>query len=593
GTDGADHGTVANAFIAFLQISDPGSMAQDQFSSQWFMVAAIVAGTGGVIMVSILIAFVTTALDTRLSKLRRGHSQVVENGHTLILGWEEQRVVEIIRELAIANESERKRAVVVLADRDKEYMDDYLSLQLPDTKTTRVITRSGSPASLANLGVVSVATAKSAVVLAECSEAAPAREKAESDARVIKTLLALEADQSTSHRINVVAELFGVEARSMCDSIGVGSITAVDITSVLARILVQTSRSVGLSVVYNEVLSFEGAEFYVFQGLWEGLSFRDASCRFPNGMPIAIKAADGSITINPDLERGLADTDQLIVLAEDDSTIRFEREPVATQREMTAPGGRKERRPERQLVIGWGPKAERLVGEYAEYVLPGSRVDIMPRSTRGLDPHVEGLVVEVLPHDPLDPRTWETVDPLNYDHVILLSEGDPDATAEAVDAETIMILLLLRGAIRRAEGTHTGRNTTVVTELVESGNQVVAPNVGVHDFVISSRIVSMLFAQIAEQPDMHELYESLLHEEGSEIYVKPISLYVSELPTELPFCDLMTLANSRGEICIGTKTKSKEDRADLNYGVRLVPHKDEGIKLAEGDALVVLAEDEG
>ncbi len=52
---------------------------------------------------------------------------------------------------------------MVLADRDKEYMDDYLNLQLPDTKTTRVSTRSGSPASLVNLDVVSVATAKSAM----------------------------------------------------------------------------------------------------------------------------------------------------------------------------------------------------------------------------------------------------------------------------------------------------------------------------------------------------------------------------------------------------------------------------------------------
>ncbi len=443
-----------------------------------------------------------------------------------------------------------------------------------------------------NLDVVSVATAKSAIVLAECSEAATDREKAESDARAVKTLLALEADQAAGGRINVVVELFGPEARSMCDSIGVGLITAVDVTSVLARMLVQTSRSVGLSVVYDELLSFDGAEFYVITGDWGSLSFLEASCRFPNGVPIAIKAVDGSIAINPDLDRILVDSDQLVVLAEDDSTIRFEQEPVTTQPEMVAPSGRVERRPERQLVIGWGPKAERLVGEYAEYVLPGSAVDIMPRYTRDLDPKVEGLVVKVLPYDPMDPGTWELVDPLDYDHVILLSEGAPEATAEAVDAETIMILLLLRGAIRRAEEAHARRNTTVVTELVESGNRVVAPNVGVHDFVISSRIVSMLFAQIAEQPDMYEVYDSLFSEEGSEIYVKPIELYVSELPSEIRFCDLMTLANSREEICIGVKRRSDEGRADRNYGIQLIPHKEERMCLTEGDSLVVLAEDE-
>lgn len=591
-TAGADRGAVSNAFVAFLQISDPGSMAEDLASSRWFMVAAIVAGIGGVMMVSILIALMTTALDTRLSKLRRGHSPVIEEGHTLILGWHEQRVVEIIREIAIANESERKKAVVVLADRDKEYMDDYLRLHLPDTKTTRVITRSGSPASPVNLQVVSVATAKSAIVLAECSEAANSRDKAESDARVIKTLLALEGDQSTSDHLNVVADLFGAEARAMCHSVGIESITALDATTTLAKILVQTSRSVGLSVVYDEVLSFAGAEFYLIEGRWQGLSFREASCRFPNGVPIAIKAADGSIAINPDFDHELLDTDQLVVLADDDSTIRFEQEPVTDQRDIAAPAGQLERKLERQLVIGWGPKAERLVREYAEYVLPGSGVDIMPRHSPDVDLHAEGLVVEILPHDPLDPQTWETVNALQYDHVILLSEGIPDATAETVDAETIMILLLLRGAIRRAEGSHAGRSTTVVTELAESGNQVLAPNVGVHDFVVSSRILSMLFAQIAEQPEMREVYESLLREEGSEIYVKPAELYVSALPAELPFCDLMSLANSRDEICIGVKRKNEEERADLNYGVSLIPHKEERITLVDGDALVVVAEDE-
>lgn len=591
-TQGADRGALETAFIAFVQISDPGSMAEDLSSSWWFMGAALLAGIGGVILVSILIAFMTTALDSRLSKLRRGHSQVVEDGHTLILGWEEQRVVEIIRELAIANESERRKAVVVLADRDKEYMDDYLNLQLPDTKTTRVITRSGSPASLVNLDVVSAATAQSAIVVAECSEAASDREKAESDARAVKTLLALEVGQLANRHINVVAELFSVEARSMCDSIGVGSITAVDVTSLLARMLVQTSRSVGLSVVYDELLSFDGAEVYVIEGSWGGLSFREASCRFPNGVPIAIRSVDGLITINPDLDRTLVDTDRLVVIAEDDSTIRFEQEPVTIQAEVAAPAGRLERRRERQLVIGWGPKAERLVDEYAQYVLPGSAVDILPRYTRDLDPHAEGIALTVLPYDPLDPGTWEMIDPLDYDHVILLSEGAKGATAEAVDAETVMILLMLRGAIRRAEESHSGRRTTVVTELVESENRFVAPNVGVHDFVISSRIVSMLFAQIAEQPDMYEIYESVFREEDSEIYVKPVELYISVLPAEFRFCDLMSLANSRGEICLGVKRKSDEDRADRNYGVRLIPHKEEQISLVEGDSLVVLAVDE-
>ena len=61
-----------------------------------------------------------------MEELRKGRSTVIESEHSLILGWNPQRVIEIIRELVMANESEEKPAVVILADEDKEKMDDFL-----------------------------------------------------------------------------------------------------------------------------------------------------------------------------------------------------------------------------------------------------------------------------------------------------------------------------------------------------------------------------------------------------------------------------------------------------------------------------------
>ena len=69
---------------------------------------------------SALIAFITTALDQKLNELKRGRSKVIETAHTLILGWNEQRIVEILQELILANESEKDACVVILADKDRE-----------------------------------------------------------------------------------------------------------------------------------------------------------------------------------------------------------------------------------------------------------------------------------------------------------------------------------------------------------------------------------------------------------------------------------------------------------------------------------------
>ena len=113
-------------------------------------IAAIASGLTGVVIFSALIAFLTTALDQTITHLKKGHTQVLESGHTLILGWG-VRVLEILRELVEANDSEDDPVVVILADEDKEEMDDYLRSYHTDRRNTRVITRSGPTASLASL----------------------------------------------------------------------------------------------------------------------------------------------------------------------------------------------------------------------------------------------------------------------------------------------------------------------------------------------------------------------------------------------------------------------------------------------------------
>ncbi|MFQ5485715.1 MAG: hypothetical protein ACE5DO_10355, partial [Desulfobacterales bacterium] len=107
---------LGNIYITFLQLTDPGNMAQDILSSAWYKLFSVLAGVAGIIILSALIAVITTALDQKLSELKRGRSKVMEEGHTLIIGWDEQRLPEMLRELVIANESEKDACVVILAD---------------------------------------------------------------------------------------------------------------------------------------------------------------------------------------------------------------------------------------------------------------------------------------------------------------------------------------------------------------------------------------------------------------------------------------------------------------------------------------------
>ncbi|MCH8147287.1 MAG: hypothetical protein IH987_04730, partial [Planctomycetes bacterium] len=252
-----DQGGIWNQFYqTFNHISDPGTMAYDIGSKPWFKATAILAGIGGVVIFSALIAFITTALDQKISELKKGHSKVIEEDHTLILGWNE-RVVEILRELVLANESEDDACVVILSKSDKEEMDDHLKNHLPDTKSTRIVTRSGSESSLVNLDIASVQTAKSVIALASCNPSAPDDIKTGSDTIVIKTMLAVVACLPDDFEIPIVAEVFHERNRRVVQGIS-ENVICIDANEILAKIMVQTSRSIGLSVVYSEILSFDG-----------------------------------------------------------------------------------------------------------------------------------------------------------------------------------------------------------------------------------------------------------------------------------------------------------------------------------------------
>ena len=119
-----------------------------------------------------------------------------------------------------------------------------------------------------------------------------------------------------------------------------------------------------------------------------------------------------------------------------------------------------------------------------------------------------------------------------------------------------MILLLLRRLIKaNPDKTHVPQ---LITEVMDSNNQTLISSAGVRDFIISDRFVSMLLAQMSEEADIKKVYDDLFSEDGSEIYLKPLSLYLDNPETELSFADCIRIAQLRDEVCIGIKLKELE-----------------------------------
>jgi hypothetical protein len=540
-------------------------------------------------------------MDQKLYELKRGRSKVIEHNHTLILGWNEQRIAEILRELVLANESEKDACVVILANKDKEDMDDVLRLRVKEMGTTRVVTRSGDVAAINNLDMVSLETCSSVIILADCEDTDSAESKASSDAKAIQTVLATMGNEVDNEDFSVVVEIFNPTHREIVRSSFPEHVITVNTSDILAKLLVQTSRSVGLSVVYNEILSFDGCELYFYDAEWGGSTFGEIGYRFPDGVPMGIRNAAGDIELNPDPNHVLKSTDEILIVADDDSTIELRSAPVATAAAVKLSSRRQQQMIERELMIGWSFKSDAIIREFADYIIAGSRIDVLLKrptteqiaTIEALNDEIETIDVTLVQKDCLNIDDLMSVKPFEYDNIIILAgnaSGDDKMDAARIDSENIVALLLLRRIF--SQFPKESKSTKLITEILDSQNDALVARAGVQDVIISNRLVSMIMAQISESPDIEKVYDDIFQEDGSEIYLKPAALYFDSLPAKVSFADMMAIAQLRGEICMGVKIMAFENDKAENNGVKLIPEKNTVFDLQADDSLVVLAEDE-
>ena len=275
-----------------------------------YLLTMLLLTLGGLFIVSALIGVLASGIDSKLADLRRGRSIVLEEEHTVILGWSES-IFTIISELTLANESRKDPVIVILADRDKVDMEEELKVKVPERRGTKIICRSGSPMDLDDLRLSSHDTARSVILLAPDSD--------DPDSEVIKTLLALTHAGTDGPRI--VAEIQDPSNLEAAALVGKGRTTLLDIRETVAKLVVQTSRQSGAAAVYTELFDYSGDEFYFFEehGL-AGSTYAEAQQAFEAASVVGI--VDGATSkLNPPADTVLTADQTLIVVVEDDSAL--------------------------------------------------------------------------------------------------------------------------------------------------------------------------------------------------------------------------------------------------------------------------------
>ncbi|GAB4848105.1 Probable ion channel sym8 [Ancistrocladus abbreviatus] len=570
-------------WLSWTFVADSGNHA-DRIGSGPRIVSLFISA-GGMLIFAMMLGLVSDAISEKVDSLRKGKSEVIESNHTLILGWSD-KLVSLLKQLAIANKSIGGGVVVVLAERDKEEMEmDIAKLEF-DFMGTCVICRSGSPLILADLKKVSVSKARAIIVLASDENAD------QSDARALRVVLSLTGVKE-GLRGHVVVEMSDLDNEPLVKLVGGELIETVVAHDVIGRLMIQCALQPGLAQIWEDILGFENAEFYIKR--WpqlEGMPFKDVLISFPDAVPCGVKVAieHGKIILNPDDNYVLKEGDEVLVIAEDDDTYAPGPLPevfTGLFPRITDPP----KYPEKILFCGWRRDIDDMIMVLEALLAPGSELwmfNEVPEKERERKLTDGGLDISRLANLKLVHREGNAVIrrhleylPLEtFDSILILADESLEDSIVHSDSRSLATLLLIRDIQSKRLPCKVTKPTTfrhsgfchsswiremqqasdksiIISEILDSRTRNLVSVSRISDYVLSNELVSMALAMVAEDKQINRVLEELFAEEGNEMCIKPAEFYLYD-QEELCFYEIMIRGRQRQEIVIGYRLANSE-----------------------------------
>lgn len=554
-------GIIEGVWQALTRVVDAGTFVGD---TTWpARLIGLLITLAGIFIAGSLIGLIASAVDGQIEQLRKGRSAVLENDHVLILGWSE-RVPAIVAELVIANESEKRAAVIVLANEEKDLMEDTLRDAIEDPQTTRIVCRNGDPAAPKDLIRANLANSR-AVICVNGSEG---------DAGVVKAVLAVNTlDEHFAGR-HLVAELEDPELAMTLRTIMGDRIVPVNSDRLIAELTAQACRQRGLSQVFRDLLDYDGDEIYfgAFPEL-EHHTFGEARLAFEQCSPIGIQPVGGRVILNPPGETVLGPGDELVAIARDDSEFTISSVPtVSGGGHRGAPGVSEQRN---LLVVGWSRLAPTVIRELDEFLPDGAKVTVLVDPDLADPDEVKRVVATARTEITVDvhsggPEQILERDLSDVEKAVVLGYRDSLDVGDA-DARSLLTVLALRHC--KPVGLQ------IVAEVLEARSVPIAQASGADDFVVSGELTSLMMAQLSGRHELFDVFNDLFDAGGATVQIHAMHRY--EIPGGASYHDIVEILGSAGASAIGYRQSGSGDVV-LNPSRSVVPN------LGPSDELIVI-----
>ncbi|XP_034197349.1 probable ion channel CASTOR isoform X3 [Prunus dulcis] len=526
-------------WLSWTYVADSGNHTDSEKIGERLVSVSI--SFGGMLIFAMMLGLVSDAISEKFDSLRKGRSKVVEQNHTLILGWSD-KLGSLLNQLAIANESLGGGIVVVMAERDKEEMELDIAKMEFNFKGTSVICRSGSPLILADLKKVSVSKARAIIILAEDGNAD----------QIWEDILGFE---NCEFYIKRWSQLDGMHFEDVLISYPDAIPCGIKVASLGGKIILNPDDSYVLQEGDEVLVIAEDDDTYAPAPLpmvWRGSLPKDF---------IVPKSAERILFCGwrRDME------DMIMVL---DAFL-------APSSELWMFNEVAEKEREKKLIDG-GLDISRLVN-----------ITLVNREGNAvIRRHLESLPLQ------------------SFDSILILADESVEDSAIQADSRSLATLLLIRDiqAKRLPMVTHVQRGSfsqgswigemqqasdksVIISEILDPRTKNLLSMSKISDYVLSNELVSMALAMVAEDRQINDVLEELFAEEGNELQIRQADLYLRE-GEELSFYEVLLRARQRREVMIGYRLADAE-RAVINP-----PSKSKRRRWSVKDVFVVIAEKE-
>ncbi len=547
--------SIATVINAWMPYWDEGSLG--------YLLLMSVTAIAGVLFTSVLIGIVTSAIEDKISDLRRGNSFVPEQDHIVVLGLPDGEFT-LLRQLILAAAGDPV-CIVLGEDLDREEMEHDLKENLDVPKNVRIITRTVDITDPASIEKCSVETCRTVIV------------SPMDDTRTVKAVLAVSAllQEKGAEGVRINAIVSRNDYRFPPSLAEAHNICSLQTNDILAKMIAHSCTQMGISETFKEVFNFEGSEFYLID-LEDitGWTFERLMTKMDRAVPAGV-LRDGKMTVNPPAAFEIREGDRILVFSENSGSAVLDREgsnPPAAEGD--------ERRIYKEdnaaaVLIGCNESVGIILRELPENVtcvtLAGADLPEEGKEELRRIAHARGLEVEYHGGEVNSERALRAL-AQTAEHIILLTDHAVDP--EAADMDTMFRLLNLRDIRQRF-----GMSFNITVEMQKEHNQNLVDSKDQTDFLVSSSMASLFLAQLAENPELIDVFREILSNEGNELYLKNAG--TNRLTGACTVRELRRTLLRRGYILLGCYIGAeKRSRYDLRL--------DDEISLSEDDDVIVL-----